>query len=328
MIFLFCTPMNPIWEKGIQEMRNDFPDHQFVFTESMEERETILQQADGIVIGNLTMDSLIRAENLKILFVPWAGLDRLPLNLLNDKKCLLANTHGNAKNVAERAFGLCLSLLGKIVSYDKDLRKGIWHGYSVHSPEKDKWTSLSKQKIGIIGYGTIGRCLIKLLEPFECDLTGLKKSLPVNQPTEPITLVKTLEEIIEKSDILFLFLPLTKTTQGLISQKILQKMKGKYLINMGRGSLIDEEPLYHSLQKGELAGLAMDVWFQYPNKEIKNIYPSRYPFHELPNVVLSPHVGGFCHEGQKEMIMETFQNIKSFILTGKPLYLANTKEGY
>jgi phosphoglycerate dehydrogenase-like enzyme len=97
---------------------------------------------------------------------------------------------------------------------------------------------------------------------------------------------------------------------------------------MGRGQLIEEKSLFESLQNKELAGLAMDVWYQYPTRDNKNVFPALYPFHELSNVVLSPHVGGFCHEGQNDMVTETFQNIRSFIQTGRPAYLANPEEGY
>lgn len=328
MIFLFANQMNPFWEKGIKEIRTDFPDHQFVLPKSTEERDIILKKADGIVIGNLSMESLGNADNLSVLFVPWAGLDRLPLGILKEKKCMIANTHGNAKAVAERAFGLCLSLLGKITEYDRDLRKGIWHGFSVNSPEKDKWGSLREKGVGIIGYGTIGQELAELLAPFRCQITGLKKHTPIHQDFSHVSFTESLDEIIEKSEILFLLLPLTSKTRNIINHSILQKMKGKILINMGRGQLIEEKSLFESLQNKELAGLAMDVWYQYPTRENKNVFPSLYPFHELSNVVLSPHVGGFCHEGQNDMVTETFQNIRSFIQTGRPAYLANPEEGY
>lgn len=320
--------MNPFWEKGIREISSDFPDHQFVSPKSAEERDLILKKANGIIIGNLPTELLANADNLTVLFVPWAGLDRLPLAILKEKKCMIANTHGNAKAVAERAFGLCLSLLGKITEYDHDLRKGIWHGFSVNSPEMDKWESLREKKVGIIGLGAIGQELADLLTPFHCQITGLKKHISIQQGSSHVIFAGTLDEIIEKSDIIFLLLPLTSKTRNIINHSILQKMKGKILINMGRGQLIEERSLFESLQKKELAGLAMDVWYQYPNKENRNVFPSLYPFHELRNVVLSPHVGGFCHEGQNEMITETFQNIRSFIQTGKPVFLANPEEGY
>lgn len=328
MIFLFANQMNSFWEKGIREIRSDFPDHHFIIPASLEERDLILKKADGVIIGLLPIESLNQAEKLKILFVPWAGLDRLPLPLLQQKNCMIANTHGNAKAVAERAFSLCLSLLGRISEYDHDLRKGTWHGFSVNSPESDKWTSLRSKTIGIIGYGAIGKEIAALLKPFHCKILGFKKNLPTISEELLVSFVRSLEEIVEQSEILFLLLPLTKDTKNIINGDLLQKMKGKYLINMGRGNLVVEKDLFQSLKDNSLKGLAMDVWYQYPNKEVENVYPSKYPFQDLSNVVLSPHVGGFCHFGQNEMISETLENIKSFIRYGKPIYQANPKDGY
>jgi phosphoglycerate dehydrogenase-like enzyme len=328
MVFLFANQMNTFWEKGISEIKTDFPDHEFIVPKTLEERDLFLAKADGIVYGNLPVESLLKADNLKILFVPWAGLDRLPLDQLQDKKCMIANTHGNSKAVAERAFSLCLSLLGKITLYDSDLRKGFWHGFSVNSPEDDKWCSLREKRVGIIGYGTIGQELASFFKPFHCEVIGFKKHKPSQQNINGIYFASSLDEIIEISEILFLLLPLTKETRNMINHQVLHKMTGKYLVNMGRGDLIEEKSLYESLLNKELSGLAMDVWYQYPNKENRNILPSQYPFHELSNVVLSPHVGGFCHEGQHEMVTETLQNIRSFIKTGKPIYMADPKEGY
>ena len=105
-------------------------------------------------------------------------------------------------------------------------------------------------------------------------------------------------------------------------------MKDKYLINVSRGELIEEESLYHSLKEGLLAGAGLDVWFQYPKKRNEVHMPSRFPFHELDNVVMSPHVACFCEEGHQQMIQETFQNIEHWLKTGKPLYQANAHLEY
>jgi phosphoglycerate dehydrogenase-like enzyme len=327
MNFLFANRMNDFWENEIRKLRMEFPDQSFAILSSGEESKNQIKKADGIVIGNLPLETLSDAITLKILFIPWTGLDRLPFNLLRKLNCMVANTHGNADAVAERALGLCLSLLGRIAEYDHDLRKGIWHGYSVNSPEKDKWVSLRKKTVGIIGCGVIGQKLVELLSPFRCKMIGLKKHLSPNVNEEGVKYTISLEEVIEKSEILFLFLPLTKDTRSMINKDVLRKMKGKYLINLGRGKLIEESDLYESLQN-DLKGFASDVWYQYPKERNLIVSPSQYPFHLLPNVVLSPHVGGFNGEGQNEMIRETIENLRSFIQKGKPVYEANLQDEY
>lgn len=328
MIFLFANQMNLFWEKEIREIAIEFPNHQFIVSQTPLERESVIQKADGIIIGNMPLDTLTNAYNLKILFVPWTGLDRLPFNLLRKLNCMIANTHGNANAVAERALGLCLSLLGRITEFDCDLRKGKWHGYSVNSPENDKWISLHKKSVGIIGYGIIGQHLAELLNPFHCMIYALKKHPPRNGRSRDIIFSNSLEDIIEKSEILFLLLPLTQETKNIINKEILLKMKDKFLINLGRGKLIEENALYESLKNNELKGFASDVWYQYPKEKSSTIFPSLLPFHLLSNVVLSPHVGGFNRDGQKDMILQTFDNIRNFIQKGKPLYLASLQNEY
>ncbi|MFH1242272.1 MAG: NAD(P)-dependent oxidoreductase, partial [Pseudomonadota bacterium] len=98
---------------------------------------------------------------------------------------------------------------------------------------------------------------------------------------------------------------------------ILATMKGKFLVNVGRGGVVDEEGLYQALKKGILKGAAMDAWYTYPEKGKTTAPPSRYPIHELPNVVLSPHLAGFTPQSARLNIEQTIENIRSFIETGK-----------
>jgi len=93
-------------------------------------------------------------------------------------------------------------------------------------------------------------------------------------------------------------LPLTKETHHLINKEIISQMQGKFLVNVGRGQIIEEEALYYALKNGILAGAAIDTWYLYPDSDHAVQLPSRYPIHTFKNVVISPHVGGFTIEGQ------------------------------
>jgi phosphoglycerate dehydrogenase-like enzyme len=86
-------------------------------------------------------------------------------------------------------------------------------------------------------------------------------------------------------------------------------MKGKYLINISRGVVIDEKFLYKALQKNYLAGAAIDTWYQYPNKENKKILPGKYDFHKLPNIVMSPHTAGYTDRVLEKNVKGVFDNI-------------------
>jgi phosphoglycerate dehydrogenase-like enzyme len=95
-------------------------------------------------------------------------------------------------------------------------------------------------------------------------------------------------------------------------------MKGKYLINVGRGDTVNEEGLYNALKDGTLAGAALDVWYNYPGKKEEPVFPANLPIYELPNVLLSPHKSSHTIEAINAMIDDTFENVRSYLLTGKP----------
>jgi len=106
-----------------------------------------------------------------------------------------------------------------------------------------------------------------------------------------------------------LALPLTSRTKGLIGEKELELMKGKYLINIARGAIISEEALFKALKKGDLAGAAIDAWYQYPTSKEREMLPSKYNFHKLDNVVMTPHTAGYSDKALEENIKSIFDNI-------------------
>jgi phosphoglycerate dehydrogenase-like enzyme len=120
---------------------------------------------------------------------------------------------------------------------------------------------------------------------------------------------KDLEKVIKESDFIVVAVPLTRETKGLIGGKELKLMKGKYLINISRGVVIDEKALFESLKEGILAGAAIDTWYQYPTSREKEILPSKYDFHKLNNIVMSPHTAGYTDKVLEENIKSVFENI-------------------
>jgi phosphoglycerate dehydrogenase-like enzyme len=96
----------------------------------------------------------------------------------------------------------------------------------------------------------------------------------------------------------------------------MEAMRGAFLVNVGRGEVVDEEALYNSLRDGTLAGAGIDVWYTYPQDGATTGAPSRFPVHELPNVVLSPHVGGSTGESGEMNIQQTIGNVERWALNG------------
>ena len=314
------------WRKEFSEIKSKFNNINFVFTRFKNDTEKELADADVFIGGWLTESEIENAKNLKAIFVPFAGVDILPAKPILEKGIVVSNSHGNARIVAERAFSLALSLLGKVVKYHNDLKNGIWHGFAVGFNENDLWTSMWNAKCSILGLGTIGKYLAKLLKGFDCEVIGFKRNITKVENVDYVT--NDLNEAIKRSEIIFVLLPLTESTEDLINDDIISKMNGKFLINVGRGKVINEKALYEGLKNGILAGAGIDVWYDYPNKDRKVSLPSKYPMHTLNNVVISPHVGGYSVEGQVNRIKDTCDSLISFIKTGKPKNVVDIELGY
>ncbi len=189
-----------------------------------------------------------------------------------------------------------------------------------HVGEQRAEKSIYGKSCAIIGTGEIRKWIAKFLKVFGCHIIGFKKR-PVNQNPEyfdEITL--DLKEALYKSKLIFTTLPLTEETRGLLDAEILSGLHGKVLINLGRGGVIDERGFYESLKNGVLKGAGIDVWYTYPERETASGYPSQYPFHELPNVVLSPHVAGFTPQATQLNIEQTIQNTRSYLKIGHPCF--------
>ena len=137
-----------------------------------------------------------------------------------------------------------------------------------------------------------------------------------------------LEYVVTQSDFIIIALPLTAKTENIIDDRILGLMKGKYLINIGRGKVIDEKALYLHLKNCTLTGAAFDTLYQDPARDLSVMLPSKYPFQELNNVIMSPHTAGYTDKSIEENILAVYKNIKKVFYGQEPENRVNLEEGY
>ncbi len=317
MKIIFTNRLTKDWLEKIERLRKEFPGVEFITFREIEHPRTLLKEADGVVGGHFTPEEIENAKNLKVIFVPWTGVNMLPWDVIRKKKIVVTNTHSNAKTVAERAVALALSLTGRIVEYHNDLQMGIWHGFPVGLPESDYWTSVYGKTCAIIGFGNIGKNIAKMMKAFECRIIAFKKHQDENIPEYADELASDLETAVSKGDIIFVALPLTAETKGLFDEKVFSKMKGKFIVNVSRGEILDEKALYEALENGTLAGAAIDTWYQYPLGPSHATLPSRYPIHTFRNVVLSPHMAGVTRQNMTAMADDTIETIRTYLKDGK-----------
>ena len=303
-----------VWEKAFNELNKKVKlNLEFIIPEK-DEGETIkkyLKEVEVVIGGTFTKEGLEQAKKLKLIQIPFAGVDKLDFSLYkNYPDIFICNIHANKFAVAEHTFALILALAKNIVINDKDLRLGKWHGFSTKEPT----VQLQGKSIGIIGLGSIGWEIAKIGHALGMRVYALKrkiedKDLKKKNILEFLGEKQDLEKVIKESDFIVVAVPLTKETRGLIGKKELKLMKGKYLINISRGVVIDEEALFKSLKEGNLTGAAIDTWYQYSSSEQREVLPSKYDFSKLNNVVMSPHTAGYTDRALEENIKSVFDNI-------------------
>lgn len=315
MNILFLFGLDGRWKQKYEDLKKEFPRVNFFNVTDQEKRTNALKECDAVVSGRISAEEIEAAKNLKVIFVPFTGLNSFPLEIIKSKNIIVSNTHANAPYVAERALTLALTLLGRVVEFHNDLSKGKW---SRTHDNDDMWRSLRGKKCGILGLGNIGLNIAKLLKPYDCRITGFKKNADHSPAGFEGEVSSDLGYVLEKSEIIFMSIPLNPETKHLLNAQNLLKMKGKFIVNVGRGETIHEEALYNVLKDGTLAGASLDVWYNYPGKKPEPVMPANFPFWELNNVIMSPHKASHTKEAVNAMIDDTAENIRSYLMGGVP----------
>jgi phosphoglycerate dehydrogenase-like enzyme len=287
-----------------------------------------LPRLDGILALQLERSAFEAATSLKAVFVPFTGIDHLPAPLLLERGVRAYNVHGQAPSVAQCALAMTLAFYGRLVEYHRDLRATEWHGFWVGRGSEDEWDSIFGRPCAIFGTGAIGVALARMLKAFDCPIIGYRRNVNAPLPPHFDRIETDLATAVNDAELLFIALPLTPSTQGLFTKELLLSAHGKFLVNVGRGSIVDEEGLYMALKDGVLKGAAIDTWYTYPQGGATTGAPSRFPIHELPNVILSPHIAGSTRDGLAHRVGETIEKIAEWLTTGRCSQEADLREMY
>jgi len=261
--------------------------------------QEILELIDGsvgIIAGTekITEKIISNADQLQVISRYGIGLDNVDLPTANKKGIIVYNTpEAPSVAVAELTLSLILNLLKKIGKVDRDIRNDTW------KPEIGNL--LTEKTIGIIGLGRIGKKVVQYLQPFHPKILVYEINPDEKFATEYKIKLVSLNDLLSKSDIITIHVPLTKETRHLISKREFEKMKtNAVLINCARGGIVDENTLYESLKNKRIAGAAIDAFEDEPNTgKLK----------ELDNIILTPHIGTYTVETRKNMEIETVNNL-------------------
>ncbi|MGH7304701.1 MAG: 2-hydroxyacid dehydrogenase [Candidatus Rokuibacteriota bacterium] len=271
-----------------------------------------LSEVDVLVTLAFTREMAGAAKRLKLVQVPGAGLDRIDRSAL-PVGAALANAYGHEVGIAEYVIGAMLALTRSFGRIDAALRRGAWESqWGVGSAPPAPWPELAGKTLGILGYGRIGQALARRARAFDMDVCAIRRDV-TPAGAEGLSLLggpEALDEVVRRADYLAVTLSLNDQTRGLLGERELALMKPTaWLVNVARAEIVDEDALYRALATGCLAGAALDVWYRYP-KEPGPTWPARRPFHELDNVLMTPHVSGWTEgmlEARAKLIAENIE---------------------
>ncbi len=302
---------------------SDLAEIRFLERGDEREREELIADAEVAIASYIPPKLLEKARRLKFIQTLSAGVDRFDLELLRKRGILLASAKGcNARSVAEHALALILALSKKIPQMDRRLKEGRWR------TQMDPWPEeLDGKVVGIIGYGNIGRELARMVKALGMKVLAIKRRpMASDRLADFIGGPEDLDRVLSESDFIVIALPLTRETRGLIGERELKLMKPTaYIINVGRGPIIDEAALAKALKEGWIAGAAIDTWWAHPPNPSA---PSHLGIHLMPNVIATPHIAGLTKEARRRCIIFAFENVRRYLLKQRPFNLVDYDVGY
>ena len=242
-------------------------------------------------------DILLQLPELKVIGKYGVGLDMIDLDAMSRQGLKLGWAGGvNKRSVSELVVSFAVSLLHRTVYANAEVRNGKWC--------QVKGRQLSKCTVGVIGCGHIGKDVIRLLQPFECEILAhdilVFKEFYEQYQVAPVG----LQQLLEESDVITLHLPLDDSTRNILSRERLKMIKkGAVLINLARGGLVDELALKEALLAKKLAGAALDVFEVEPPVDRSLI--------NMENVLVTPHIGGSTEEAILAMGMAAIEGLEN-----------------
>lgn len=287
---------------------------------------------DVLIEGRPSKEMLEASKSLRIVITPFAGVPKATLELLEQfQNISLHNLHHNAADTAETALALLLACSRRVVPLDQQMRKGDWSARYTSS----RSLLLEGRTVVVLGYGHIGQRIARACEAMGMEVIATRKSADAIRFDRGVTIhpAGDMIRLLPEANVLIVALPETSETHGLIGKAELDAMpNGSILINVARGDIVDEEALYQALNSGKLDSAGLDVWYQYPTdkggkgvpsyfvmpESANHTFPSRFPFHELDNVVMSPHRAGVSADTEAMRIIHLAHMLEQFA-NGEPV---------
>jgi phosphoglycerate dehydrogenase-like enzyme len=246
-----------------------------------------IADADAAIGLKLPAELRCSAAKLKLLLFPGAGfMHRDPEEL--PEGCLHANVYEHEIPVAEYVFLALLTLATGQTESAAAFRQGEWlgNGRVGGTPRRELYGGT----LGLIGFGHIGREVARRAEAFGLRIQAVRSRPGGEKSAHILGGPEALPELLSTSDFVVIACPLTPETEGMLTRERLRLLKPHaILVNVARAEIIEEAALFEALRERWFAAAALDVWYRYPTHAGERLHGSRFPFHELPNVLATPH---------------------------------------
>ncbi len=267
----------------------------------------VIGQYDGLAIRSATKATekiIAAATNLKVIGRAGIGVDNVDIPAASKKGIIVMNTpFGNSITTAEHAISMMMAVARQIPEANASTHAGKW--------EKSRFmgVELTAKTLGVIGAGNIGSIVIDRALGLRMKVIAYDPFLSEERATEIGVEKVELDELLGRSDFITMHVPLTDQTKNILSKENIAKLKkGVRIVNCARGGLVDEEALAEALKAGHVAGAAFDVFAVEPATDS--------PLFNLPNVVVTPHLGAATTEAQENVALQVAEQMSDYLLTG------------
>jgi D-3-phosphoglycerate dehydrogenase / 2-oxoglutarate reductase len=275
--------------------------------------EDLIKEIRGVsILGirsktKITEKVLENADSLLAVGAFCIGTDQINMEACDNKGVAVFNApYANTRSVAELVLGEMLMLLRKVFDKSSCLHDGVWDKDATGSFE------MRGKSVGIIGYGNIGSQLSFLAESMGMKVYffDIKEKPALGNAVK----CSSMDELLKKSDVVTLHVESRPENKNLISEKQFKLMRpGSYLLNASRGNVVNLEALAHSLKSGHLVGAAVDVFPEEPKSNAEKLVCA---LQKLPNVILTPHIGGSTKEAQENIANYASARLFEYVNTG------------
>lgn len=307
----------------VDELRREFPHHTFIDVWDRDTLRQALPQGDAAFAAFVDRDIIHTLRRLKWVQAPAVGVGHILSDEMIASPIVLTTAKGvRARAMAEHVVGMAIALARQLPLVIEKQRRHQWALDEIEASRSVR--TLQNRRMGIVGLGAIGLEVAKAASGFGMRVWAIRKRLDEVMPSsvERILPPERLSELLAASDVVVLSAPLTPETRQLINAQTLTSMKsGAFLINVGRGKLIDDDAVAAAVRSGQLGGAALDVFTREP-------LDPESPFWDLPNVIVTPHMSGAMEDYWTPLVALFSENLRRFERGDELLNVVDKRAGY